>query len=244
MNNNELKDRVYLLKSKSTPLTYVLPSRHTKRHPLLYFDGSVNRELRYARNQRSPFVDEQDGNFIIEPIIFEDGVLKVPKTDTVLHKFLELHPDNGVTFIEFDPAKDASDDLKEMNYEVDALMAAREIGIDRCEAILRDIYGPRVDKMTSQELRRDIMVFARQNPYEFLTMIDDSSIRIANSVASFFDMGIIVLKNKGKDVYFNLSDNKKKMLTIPEGESKEDACIEYFKTNEGMEVYKSLESEL
>jgi len=35
-----------------------------------------NRPLRYARNQKSPFEDEQDGNVILEPIVFEDGMLE------------------------------------------------------------------------------------------------------------------------------------------------------------------------
>lgn len=244
MKKNELKDRVYLLKSKATPLTYVLPSKHSRRFPLLHFDGTTNRELRYARNQRSPFADEQDGNFILEPIIFEDGVLKVSKTDITLQKFLELHPGNGRVFYEFDPEKDAAEDLVELNYEIDALMIAREMGIDKCEAVLREVYGPKVDRMTSQEIRRDVMVMARNSPMEFLSMVDDSSVRIANTVASFFDIGVLSLRNSGKDVYFNMSDNKKKMLTVPQGESYEDACIAYFKTDEGMEVFKKLESEL
>ena len=70
--------------------------------PLLYFDEEtgINRPLRYARNQNSPFQDEQDDNAILEPIVFEDGFLFVPKTNQILQKFLALHPANGSIFVE------------------------------------------------------------------------------------------------------------------------------------------------
>jgi hypothetical protein len=74
----EVKDRTYRLLRGSVPLAFVLPSKHTRRSPLLYFDEekNENRVLRYATNQRSPFEDEQDGNAILSPIIFEDGLRK------------------------------------------------------------------------------------------------------------------------------------------------------------------------
>lgn len=235
---------MYILKGDTAPLSFILPSRHSKRYPLLHFDGSTNRALRYARNQKSPFEDEQDGNFILEPIVFEDGVLRVNKKDTVLQKFLELHPGNGVTFEEFDSEKDAAEELQDLNIELDALMLAREMGIDKCEAVVRSLIGSRVDMMSSQEIRRDAMVFARTNPMEFLKMVDDSRIKIANKVAQMFDVGMLITKNQGRDVYYNLSTNKKKLMTIPSGEDRNDALVAYFKSNEGMSKFAELEEQL
>ena len=70
----------------------MLSSRHSSRSPLLWFDEETgqNKALRYARNQRSPFEEEQDGNAVLEPIIFEDGMLIVNKQDQSLQKFLHL----------------------------------------------------------------------------------------------------------------------------------------------------------
>ena len=92
----------YRLKNNRTPLAYMLSSHHSKRTNLLHFDEATgeNRALRYARNQKSPFEDEQDGNVIMEPIIFEDGLLHVPKQNQVLQYFLSLHPGNGSIFEE------------------------------------------------------------------------------------------------------------------------------------------------
>ena len=242
----QLKNKVYLLKGQATPLTYTLQSRSSKRKPLLYFDEEkgINRPLRYARNQRSPFEDEQDNNAIVEPIVFIDGVLNVDRTDTVLQMFLDHHPAKNKVFEEFVPERDAEKDIEDMNYEVDALVAAREISIDKCEEILREIIGSRVESMTSKEVRRDIMVYARNSPYEFLTMAGDPDVKMKNNIAKFFDMNIIQLRNKGKDVYFNLPNSKKRMLTVPEGEEALDAVKAYFETEEGEPIYNKLCREL
>jgi hypothetical protein len=243
---NNLTEKIYLLKNGKSPLTFVLQSRHSRRSPLLWFDEEkgVNRTLRYARNQRTPFEDEQDDNAIVEPIMFENGVLKVSKTDTVLQKFLELHPKNGSVFEEFIAERDAEKEIEEMNYEVDALIAAREMSIDKCEEILRELIGNRVENMTSKEVRRDILVFARNNPYDLLTMAGDPDVQMKNNIAKFFDMNIIQFRNKNKDVYFNLPNSKKRMLTVPESEDGYDAVKTYFETEEGEPIYNKLCREL
>jgi hypothetical protein len=242
----QLTEKIYLLKNGKSPLTFVLQSRHSRRSPLLWFDEEkgVNRTLRYARNQRSPFEDEQDDSAIVEPIMFENGVLKVSRTDTVLQKFLELHPKNGSVFEEFVAERDAEKEIEEMNYEVDALIAAREMSIDKCEEILRELIGNRVENMTSKEVRRDILVFARNNPYDLLTMAGDPEVKMKNNIAQFFDMNIIQFRNKNKDVYFNLPNSKKRMLTVPEGEDGYDAVKIYFETEEGEPIYNKLCREL
>jgi len=112
----ELKDKIYVLKRKTFPISFMLASRNTRNKSLLHFDASkgLNRALRYAVNQKSPFEDEQDGNFILEPIIFEDGLLAVNKYNQVLQQFLELHPDNGVLFEEVDTQRDANNQIEVM----------------------------------------------------------------------------------------------------------------------------------
>ena len=89
-------DKFYRLKKDAAPLSFMLQTKHTKRSPLLHFDPETgqNRALRYARNQKSPYEDEQDGNVILEPIIFEDGMLRVGKENQVLQQILYLHQYN------------------------------------------------------------------------------------------------------------------------------------------------------
>ena len=92
----EIKDRTYLVKGTNQPLTLKIPSRHTTKVPLLWFDSKTNeqKELRYATNQNSPFVDEQKGEVTLGHVIFEEGMLFVPKEKQNLQKLLSLyHPD-------------------------------------------------------------------------------------------------------------------------------------------------------
>ena len=91
MKNWELKDRTYLLSGGMSPLTYKIRSVG-----MLWFDEDkkINRELRYAPNQKSLFVDEQDDRVQIEHVIFENGALYVPRTNVVLQQLLSnYHPE-------------------------------------------------------------------------------------------------------------------------------------------------------
>ena len=241
----ELKDRVYVLKSQTTPLSYMLISRNTKRKPLLYFDeeqGS-NRALRYARNQKSPFEDEQDNNAILEPIVFEDGFLTVPKNNPVLQKFLSLHPGINNIFEEVNTEKDASKEVASLDSQLDAEMAAKELDIEMIENIARLLMGATVDKLTSSELRRDVRLYARQNPIEFLEMVDDPMVRLQGLAKKALDAKILTLRNGDRDVYFNLKNNKKKMITVPFDETPSSAISAFLQSDEGVEVMKMLEQE-
>jgi hypothetical protein len=235
-------DKTYKLRKESAPLSFMLSSKHTKRKPLLYFDETTgqNRALRYARNQKTPFEDEQDGNAILEPIVFEDGFLLVRKENQILQKFLHLHPENGFTFIEVDTEKDAQKELEVINYEVDALIAARQLDIDRMEQIASVGLGLKTSSMTTAEIKRDVLVFAQRHPKDFLELLSDTMLELQAKVAKFFEDGLIVFKNN-KDVYFNLKGNKKKMLTIPFGEDKDYIVASYLQSDEGIETLKMLE---
>jgi hypothetical protein len=74
--NWELKDRTYLLKNGLSPLTFTIKSKN-----IYWFDEEkgYERELKYSINQKTPFVDEFSGNARLGHIVFEDGVLTVPK---------------------------------------------------------------------------------------------------------------------------------------------------------------------
>ena len=237
-------DKIYVLKKKNTPLSYMLASRNTRRSPLLHFDGKSNRPLRYAVNQKSPFEDEQDGNAILEPIVFVDGALKVSKTNPVLQYFLELHPGNGQVFEEVNTEKDASSDIEKLTSELDAQIAARDLDIDALEAVARVLLGSKIDKMSTAELKRDVFVYARNYPMSFLEMLNDPMLQLRNTCAKFFEYDLLKLKNKGRDIYFNLPQNKKKLLTVPFGENHIYILASYLQTDEGIEVLRLLENKI
>ena len=96
----EYKDRNYYLLGNKEPLTYTLPSKHSSRYSLVWFDPVLGyeRELRYASNHKSIFVDEQKGSVTLKHIVFEKGHLRVPKEKRNLQEFLAKHPHNNLIF--------------------------------------------------------------------------------------------------------------------------------------------------
>ena len=241
-NSREIVDKLYVLKRRTFPISFMLASRNTTRRSLLYFDtkSNTNRPLRYAVNQKSPFEDEQDGNFILEPIIFDDGLLSVPKENQVLQMFLAYHPDNGSVFEEVDTKRDASVQIDNINIQLDAQIAAREVDIATAEAIARVMMDSRVDNLSSEELRRDLMLYARNNPYEFLQLLNDPELKLQNIAVKALQDGTFILKNKNRDIFFNLQDNKKKLMGVPFGEEPAKLLASWLQSNDGLEMYELL----
>jgi hypothetical protein len=239
-------DKVYKLTRDAAPLSYMLPTRNTRRFPLLHFDEEtgVNKPLRYARNQKTPFEDEQDGNAIVEPIIFEDGFLSVPRNNPVLQEFLHYHPMNGIRFVEVDEEKDAQAQLEEMNKELDALSEARSLSIEQLETMTRVLFGKDPSRSTTAELKRDILIFAKREPHAFMNALTDPNLKLSSNVQLFFDNKLLSFRNNKKDVYFNLSSNKKRMLTIPFGEDPMYVVSSYLQSDEGLEILTMLENQL
>jgi hypothetical protein len=236
-------DKLYRLKS-GTPLSFTLASRNHPRYPLMWYDekNNVNRALRYAVNQKSPFEDEQDGNAILEPIVFEDGMLRVPKNNPVLQQFLHYHPQNGFVFVEVDKEKDASAEVYDLNIEVDALLEARQLSIEQIEMLTRVIFGKDPSIMSTSELKRDILVFAKNEPKEFLNIINDPELKFQAKVRQFFESKYLISKNNDKEIWFNTTTNKKKMMSVPFGDDIYDAAASYLQSDEGLDSLKMLDT--
>lgn len=235
------KDRKFILVAKNAPLTYMLASKGTKRLPLLYYDEEMraNRSLRYARNQKSPFEDEQDGFAIVEPIVFENGLLVAPFNDQVLQRFLDLHPAKGVIFRELDEAKEAEQVIKEMEQELSAWTIAAKLTSDKAQILARVILGNKALRMSPTEIKRDLIYFARTSPSQFLEYLDDPELNIRDAAMKAMEAAYFVVKN-GKDVFLNFNDNKRKLGTVPFGGKPVDLIVDYLKTDEGVEFYKML----
>jgi len=104
--------------------------------------------------------------------------------------------------------------------------------------------GANVDKMSSIELRRDILIYAKQNPEDFINTLNDPMLEMQDTVYRFFDKAYLVFKNSSKDVYFNLPKNKKKLLTVPFGEDPYFIVASHFQSDDGIELYKLLKKRL
>jgi hypothetical protein len=238
--NWEIKDRVYVLRKGIAPLTYTIPSRN-----LYWFDEEkgYERELKYTVNQKTVFVDEFQGPQRLGHIVFEDGVLTVPKEKQTLQKLLSLyHPQLGKTYEEFDPEVEAEDELEIIQYEIEALMMAQNMSIDQAEAIVRVNAGSEVAKMTSKEIKRDLLVFAKREPKLFIELANDENIHVRNTGLKAAEAGIIKLSDDQRT--FKWVSNGRKLMTVPFDENPYSALAAWFKTDEGVEVYKTIEKKL
>tara|TARA_R110000824_G_scaffold67731_1_gene175337 strand:+ start:1096 stop:1893 length:798 start_codon:yes stop_codon:yes gene_type:complete len=240
----EYKDRNYYLTNGKEPLSFTIPARHTQRYPLVWFDPKkgYERELRYATNQKSIFVDEQEGPVTLKHIVFEDGHLTVKSSKRNLQEFLAIHPFNNILFKELDQQAVAKDELKDLELEIDALNAAQSIDVDQAEAILRVEIGSKVTNMSSKEIKRDVLLLAKRNPILFMSLANDENVVLRNFGIRATELNIIKLAQDQRT--FKWGSNDRKLMTIPFDENAYSALAAWFKTDEGLEVYKSIEKRL
>ena len=239
-NEWEIKDRLYNLKSNRKPITYMMRSSN-----IYWFDEEkgYERELKYCENQQTPFVDEMKGDQRLSHVIFRDGSLFVPKEKTVLQKLLSLyHPHKDNIFEEYKPSKLAADEIDILEQQVEALVAARNIDIDMAEAIMRAEVGSKVSDLSSKELRRDLLLYARNNPKLFLELADDENVMLRNFGIKAVENGVLRLSSDQRN--FLWGSNGRKLMTIPFDEHPYTALAHWFKTDEGMEIYTNIEKRL
>jgi len=241
----EIKDRTYYLRGNKSPLTLTIPGKHTRKHALLYFDEKTGkqREIRYATNQDSPLVDEQKGEATMGHIRFLDGTLLVPKKQQNLQKLLSLyHPLKGKIYDEFSAVAKAEDELDVLDLQIDALNAARSLDVDHAEAILRVEKGSAVNSMSSKELKRDLLLFARNNPALFLNLANDENVQLRNFAIRAAEIGIINLSQDQRT--FTWVSTGRKLMNVPFDENPYSAFAAFLKTDEGVEIYKSIDKKL
>ena len=236
----EVKDRIYRLKGNKKPLSRMIRSAN-----VYWFDEEkgYERELKYCQNQKTTFVDEMKGDQRLEHIIFRNGILIVEKEKTVLQKLLSLyHPEKDVTFYEEKPAVRAASQVEVIELEIDALTAARSLDIDMAEAVMRVELGSKVSKMSSKELKRDMLLYAKRNPALFLELVNDDNVQLRNFGIKATEIGILKLSSDQRT--FTWGSNNRKLMNVPFDEHPYSALASWFKTDEGMEIYANIEKQL
>ena len=235
----EIRDRMYVLKGRS-PLGY-----HLRSTGLYYFDEEkgYEREVGYSRNQRTPFIDEMKGDIRMEHIWFRDGALFVPKENVTLQKFLSLyHPSRNKKYYEVDKKQNAANEVDYIMVELEAMNLAQSMTLDEAEAVMRVEVGSKVAEMSSKELRRDLLVFAKKNPLLFLDVAQDENIHLRNIGIKATEQRIIRLSSDQRTFLWGSTDRK--LMTVPFDEHPYSALAAWFKTDEGMEVLSSVEKRL
>ena len=160
-----------------------------------------------------------------------------------LQKILSLyHPMKDRRYKEHIPQQIADDEIENIEWEIEALNAARNMDIDIAEAIVRVEYGSKVNKMSSKELRRDLLLLAKQNPKLFLSLAADENVQLRNFAINAVEANIIRVSPDNRSVHW--TSNDRKLLNVPFDENPYSAIAAWFKTDEGVEVFKSIEKRL
>ena len=236
----EVKDRTYVLKNNATPLSKSIRSAN-----IYYFDEELGyeRELKHTSNQRSVFVDEMKGDQRLAHIIFRKGVLVVPKNKVTLQKLLSLyHPYRDKIYSELKPEVNAANEIDWLELEIEALNAAMNLDIDMAEAVMRVEKGSKVSDMSSKELKRDLLLYAKRNPQLFLDLVNDENVMLRNFGIKATEMGILKLSSDQRT--FTWGSNDRKLMNVPFDEHPYSALAAWFKTDEGMEIYSNIEKRL
>jgi len=239
-----MENTIYMLKGQNSPPVVTIQSRHTRRKPLMWFDKKLGhqRELRYATNQKSPFVDEQRGYATLGHIQFKNGTLTVPGNKPNLHAFLQHHPKLDKLFYEYKPIQIAADQTDAIEMEFKALSLAKQLEVDELEAIMRVEIGSKVRKMSSKEVKRDALMFAKRRPASFIALAADENVQLRNIGIKAVEADIIKLSPDNRK--FTWASNGRKLFTVPFEEHPYSALAAWLKTDEGLEVLKALEKKL
>ena len=238
----EIKDRKYHLLNNLSPISFALRSSG-----IFYFDEEkgYERELKNTSNQKTPFVDEfpENSQQRLEHIIFRNGDLFVPRNKQTLQKLLSLyHPGKDSIYAEYNAVKRAESEIDVLEMQADAMLAARNMDVDMAEAILRVEVGSKVSEMSSKELKRDLLVFAKKAPKLLLELADDQNVMLRNFVIKATEMGLLELSQEHRT--FTWASNGRKLMNVPFDENPYSAFAAFLKTDEGVEIYKSIDKKL
>ena len=107
---------------------------------------------------------------------------------------------------------------------------------------MRTDLGSAVSNLTSKELKRDAYRFARNEPALFIELSEDEDITLRNLANRAVETGILNLTDD--NTVFKLGSNGKKIMTVPFDQHPYGALAQYFKTDEGVDLMKSITKKL
>jgi hypothetical protein len=110
------------------------------------------------------------------------------------------------------------------------------------EAVMRVELGSKVSSMSSKELKRDLLLYAKRNPELFLDLVNDENVSLRNYGIKATEIGLIKLSSDQRT--FSWGSNGRKLMNVPFDEHPYSALAAWFKTDEGMEIYANIEKQL
>ena len=252
-----LKSKVYKLLgeyAQSPWLKLQSEDRPGSGYRLLYFDEEkgIQRAIRYVENLKSPFIDDQldyvsrGGELARKQVIFEGGMLGTTAKEQSLQTFLDVHPWNvkngGNQFYEHDEEVIATEDVKTLRLEAEAMKLALDADINTASAILRPSVGERIHEMKTDMITRDLIMVAKQNPGLLIETANNNNLMVNYLAYTSIDFGICKLTDNG--TVYRWAENGEKLLAIAFGEDPMESITNYFTTDEGIQVMSKITNKL
>ena len=82
--------------------------------------------------------------------------------------------------------------------------------------------------MSSKELKRDLLVYAKNNPFAFLQLANDDNVQLRNFAVKATENAIITLSQDQRT--FSWASNGKKLMKVPFEENPYSAFAAFLKT--------------
>jgi len=237
----ELKDRIYVLVDGTKPPSYGIRLRHKTLSPLQYYNSetNINHSLRYATNQNSFFMDKQEGEAMTTHLSIKNGIMRLPKEEANLQKFLHIHPDKNNLWKELDVTVENNKMIAEEDLLFEAQKLAREVKYTTLEAVARIICPAYDDTWTVSEVKAQVYQELKKDPARFTRIANDESIEIKGNVKTALKRGIISYKN-----FKYISDKGDVLLEVPRHEDELDAFVAWTETNKGGIFYQYIKGQL
>jgi hypothetical protein len=98
--------------------------------------------------------------------------------------------------------------------------------------------------MTTPELKRDILLYAREYPIQLLEMLNDPSLTETALASKALSEGLFGMRNNNREIWFNMTGNKRKLMNVQQGEDPVYVLTAYLESAEGKEVLEMVKSKL
>ena len=212
--------------------------------------------IRYASNQPSIWIKDQDGPSILPAIVMKEGYLKVESEDEAQVEFLKRSPQNGIDFRLVVPERDAEERLAKEELEIDITMAIRNKSKEKYGEVAlasllliksKKFTVDQIDLMGPTQIREKLYNLARSSPKTFLnekkevSCFDDGDFIRQHLIIRALNKNVIKINLSGREISWK---NDEPILTVPEGKDYREFFANHFLTREGEKTMNTIGVEL
>lgn len=232
----EYKDREYILLDGQKPISYGIRNRHKKASPLQWTNPvtKITHALRYTTNHPSIFEDIQGlAKVTLGYLLMKSGVLRVPKENVKLQKFLHIHPDKDKVWKEKNAAADAKIELAREELVLTAQNLIKKADSLSVTTIAREVCKDFAAEWDIATIRLSVHRLVSANPQKFITLANNPNLKQIGAARQAVEMGYITYAD-----YRFKDENGKIILEVPRNENEYESMGAYLASADGRVLYQ------